>query len=574
MLKLKFQILLSYLVFCFIFSCSSVLAATAYFSPASGSYSVGSILSTSVFISSADQAMNAASGVISFPPDKLEVVSLLKSASIFSLWVQEPSFSNTAGTVNFEGLVSNPGFTGSSGKIMTVNFKVKSPGVADLSFLSGSILANDGQGSDILKSLGTAKFSLDSKGPTIPESTTPTIAYGTPLAPQISSPTHPDPNLWYSKKDAMFKWKTSPGIISTRLSENNFPRSTPTEVSLLAINEKSIGDLSDGIHYFHLQLRNSKGWGEISHFRFQIDTEKPSSFNITEIPRKDATEPKAKFIFDATDRMSGIDYYEVQIDGGDLSKWYDDGSKTYVTPALADGKHTLIAKVYDKAGNVLVGAAKFSVDSIDPPRITEYPKELQSGEILSVKGLTYPNSQVTIWLQREKDDAKSAVVKSDQAGKFSFVSDERLKDGMYKIWAEVTDSRGAKSAPSEKLSIKVAQSAFIQAGTLLMNVLAMAIPLASMVILLIIILLFGWRKMENMRKRLRKEVGEAEYEFHRSFDWLREDIRKQIKVFEDSHSGKQMTKEEENVLKQLKDDLDKAERSVGKEIDDIQKEIR
>mgnify|MGYP001604339207 CR=1 FL=1 len=470
--------------------------------------------------------MNAASGVIFFPSDKLEVVSLLKSASIFSLWAQEPSFSNSAGTVNFEGAVLSPGFTGSSGKIITVNFRVKTPGAADLSFSSGSILANDGQGTDILKGLGTARFSLDSKGPAISESAAPTIAYGAPSAPQIYSPTHPDPNLWYSKKDAVFKWKTSPDIISIRLSENTFPRSTPTEVNLSAISEKSIDGLSDGIHYFHLQLRNSKGWGEISHFRFQIDTEKPSSFNITEIPRKDATDPKAKFIFDAADRISGIDYYEVQIDGGDLSRWNDDGTKTYITPALTNGKQALIAKVYDKAGNVLAGTAEFSIEALDPPKFTDYPKELQSGKILSAKGSTYPNSQVMIWLQIEEDDPKSAVVRSDQAGKFSFVSDERLKDGIYRLWAEVTDSRGAKSPPSDKLTVKITQSAFIQGGTLAVSILALAIPTLSILIVFVIILWFGWRKFANLRRRLRKEVGEAEFEFHRSFDWLREDIKK------------------------------------------------
>ena len=35
-----------------------------------------------------------------------------------------------------------------------------------------------------------------------------------------------------------------------------------------------------------------------------------------------------------------------------------------------------------------------------------------------------------------------------------------------------------------------------------------------------------------------------------------------------------MSKEEENILKQLKNDLEQAERTVGKEIGDIQKEIR
>ena len=50
-------------------------AAILNFSPSSGEYAVGGVFSVSVFVSSADQAMNAASGAVSFPADKLEVVS-------------------------------------------------------------------------------------------------------------------------------------------------------------------------------------------------------------------------------------------------------------------------------------------------------------------------------------------------------------------------------------------------------------------------------------------------------------------------------------------------------------------
>ena len=100
-------------------------AATLSFSPSSGSYAVGNTFSASILISSADQAMNAALGAISFPPDKLEVVSVSKTGSVFTLWVQEPTFSNSAGAVTFEGIVLNPGFMGANRKAVTINFKVK-----------------------------------------------------------------------------------------------------------------------------------------------------------------------------------------------------------------------------------------------------------------------------------------------------------------------------------------------------------------------------------------------------------------------------------------------------------------
>jgi hypothetical protein len=186
---------LSFCILIFTFCISDVASAsTLYFSPSLGEYAVGKTFSVGVYVSSSDQAMNAASGVISFPSDKLEVTSLSKTSSIFSLWVQEPSFSNSNGTINFEGIVLNPGFTGPSGKIITITFKVKAAGQSFITFSSGSVLANDGQGTNILKSLGNAQFSLnltETSSSQAPESTTSSVAAGTPFAPQISSPTHP-----------------------------------------------------------------------------------------------------------------------------------------------------------------------------------------------------------------------------------------------------------------------------------------------------------------------------------------------------------------------------------------------
>src|SRR3989338_5400274 len=90
-----------------VFSLFPVLAqaATLNFSPPSGSYGVGNTFLVNVNVESTDQAINAASGVVSFPWDKLEVVSISKQGSIFSLWPAEPSFSNTAGPVSFEGIL-------------------------------------------------------------------------------------------------------------------------------------------------------------------------------------------------------------------------------------------------------------------------------------------------------------------------------------------------------------------------------------------------------------------------------------------------------------------------------------
>lgn len=553
-------------------------AANIYFSPSTGSYTVGSTISLSVYVSSSDQAMNAASGVLSFPQDKLEVISLSKTDSIFTLWVQEPSFSNSAGTVNFEGIVLNPGFTGASGKVITINFRVKAAGTALLNFSSGSVLANDGQGTNILTSLGNASFSLGGAEPSVPEATTPSEAVGTPAAPQVSSPTHPDPNKWYAASDAKFTWSVPSDVTAVRLLVGKIPQAVPTVYYSPAVSSKELSDLADGIWYFHVRLRNSVGWGGVSHFRFQIDTEKPTRFEISEVERKDLTDPKAKFIFDAKDDTSGIDHYEIQIDNGSPQVWQDDGSHRYETPVLEPGKHTLIAKAVDKAGNTLANSAEFIIEPLEAPTIIEWPRELQSGDQLIIKGASkYPNEQIVVWLQKEGKDAVSQSTKSDGKGNFVFVADEKLSDGAYKIWAKVVDERGAQSNSSDTVTIAVGRPAFLKLGSWAVSLLAVVIPLVALIFVLLFVIWYGWHKFASFRKKLknlRKEVREAESALHKAFDILKEDIRDQVKLLEKTKTRRQLTEEEEKIIKQLRKDLDDAEKFVRKEIENIEKEVK
>lgn len=549
-------------------------AANLYFLPSSGSHTVGRTLTTSVYVSSLDQAMNAVSGVVSFPQDKLEVTSLSKSGSIINLWVLEPSPSNSVGTVNFEGIVLNPGFTGSSGQIITINFKIKAAGLAPLTFSSGSVLANDGQGTNILTSLGNANFSLGGAAPSAPEVTTPAEVAGTPTAPQISSPTHPDPNKWYATSDAKFSWSVPLNVTAARLLVNEVPQVIPTVYYSPAISSKELPDLADGTWYFHVRLRNTVGWGGISHFRFQIDTEKPESFNITEVKRDDPTEPRVQFIFDAADETSGIGYYEVQIDDSSAQIWQDDGSSVYETPALGSGKHLLIVKAVDKAGNSLANLAEFTIEALESPIITEYPKELRSGVFLVVKGSTYPNNQVVLWLQREKEDEQSYIVESDKDGNFIFIADEKTKDGIYQLWAEVIDERGARSEPSKKVTIAVKRLAILRIGSLAVGLLSVLIPLIALIILLLALIWYGWHKLSLLKVRLRKEIREAEQALHKAFDLLKEDIREQIKRLEKVKTRRKLTEAEDRIIKKLKKDLDDAEKNVTKEIEDIEEELK
>ncbi len=575
-------IILGALAFVFLgFMPATTQAATLFFSPSSGSRAVGATFTVSIYVSSADQAMNAASGVISFPADKLEVTSLSKTGSIFSLWVQEPSFSNSAGTINFEGIVLNPGFTGSSGKAISITFKTKAAGNAPLTLSSASALANDGKGTNILTGMGDANFSIGTVQPGASEIITPAEVSGTPAAPEISSQTHPNPNKWYAQNSAKFTWDLPSGVTGARTSVGRIAQAIPTMTYIPAISSKEVTDLANGIWYFSVRLRNAQGWGGVSHFRFQIDSQPPEPFKIKFIDGNETENPRPTAMFDTIDTLSGIDYYKIKTGEGEffsLSVNEVVAKNPYTLPLQAPGKRSILVQAFDKAGNYTTDVAEFVIDALSTPIITEYPKELQSGEILSIKGKTkYPDAQINIWLQHEKDDAKSYSVKSDKDGKFTFVADDRLSSGIYAVWAEVIDARGAKSNPSEKVTISIGQPTFLKVGSWAIGFLAVVIPLVVLVFALLFIIWYGWHKFGSFRKKLgkiRKEVHEAESALHRAFDLIKEDIRSQIKLLEKTKTKRQLTGEEEKIIKQLRKDLDNAEMIVRKEIEDIEKEIK
>ncbi len=559
---------------------SGANAASLYFSPSSGSHATGATLSVSVYVSSADQAMNAASGVISFPSDKLEVTSLSKSGSIFTLWVQEPSFSNSVGTVNFEGIVLNPGFTGSNGKVITITFRTKVAGNAPLTFSSGSALANDGKGTNILTGLGNAAFSLGGATPTtIPEATTP-VEPGTPEAPAISSPTHPDQDNWYSNSNPKFNWAVPSGATAVRIMYDRFPNSTPTMVYSPTISEKKLENIKDGIYYFHVQLKNAKGWGEISRFRFKIDTQPPEPFKIKFIDGNNTQNPRPTIVFDTTDSLSGVNYYKIKIGEGDFFNVAPEIVKTnpYTLLLQNPGRRNVLVQAFDKAENYSVDVEEFNIEPLESPVITKSPKDLESGEILKVSGESkYPNSQIIIWLQRERDDPRSYTINSDQNGIFAFVADEKLRDGVYKLWAEAVDARGARSLPSEKITVVIAKSAILRIGNLAVSLLAVIIPLVALIFTLLFAIWYGWHKFASFRKKLknlRKEVREAESALHKTFDILKEDIHEQVKLLEKTKTKRRLTEEEEKIIKQLRKDLDNTEKFVMKEIKDIEKEVK
>jgi hypothetical protein len=131
---------------------------------------VGSAVSIPIVVSSPDLSINAISADISFPPDMLSITAV-KKAPLLNFWTQEPSFSATAGTAKIEGVIFNPGWTGSTATAATLVIVPKKQGVATLSFSHASVLANDGQGTEVLKLTTPKTITINPAPPAAPKAT-------------------------------------------------------------------------------------------------------------------------------------------------------------------------------------------------------------------------------------------------------------------------------------------------------------------------------------------------------------------------------------------------------------------
>ena len=549
------------------FAVSAQSNGTLSISPSTGVYGVGQVFSVRVLANTGGGPINAADGTITFNNTELSVVALNRTGSIFNLWTQEPSFSNGNGSITFGG-GSPSGYTGGAGTIFTITFKALKAGTSKVTFTGGSMLAADGKGTNIVGTLSGGTFTIADNTQPEPEYVAPA---NTPAAPQVKSSTHPDPEKWYTSKDVEFSWNVPSGVTNVRLTADQNAGSIPAVYYDTPITGKSLPDFDEGAWYMHVQFRNSDGWGRVAHFPFNIDTSEPESFTITQNTEVDPEDPRMSFIFDAVDAVSGVEDYEIQIDGGEFTPWKDDGSHIYKVDNLTPGQHTMVVRAYDKAGNFIVDSIQFVVASVDVPVITDYPEVLPSGNILVLRGVALPESTVTIHIKQKGEEVEMFDVPADETGSFTYIAAEKPEDGIYQVWAVATDVRGAISDESETVTIAVQPSGFLKIGSLAISWLSIIIPLIALILLAILFILYMIKHVIAFRKKIRDEATEAEEVLHEAITQLHFALAEHVKKLENARKRRALTKEEQKLVDDLNKKLDDAEKIVSKEIKDIKK---
>lgn len=315
--------------------------AKLFLSPSTGSFLVGSTFDVSIIVDTGDSSINTVKADLSFPADNLQIVTPSSGKSFISLWLEQPAYSNTAGTISFAGGIPE-GIKTSSGIISTITFRVVKSGEAIVRILPySSVLAHDGKGTEILSRVINGRYILKPKPP---------------KGPKVFSETHSDETHWYNNNNPVISWEKETGVTNFSFILDSYPQTVPDNTSEGKETTKSYEDLADGLWYFHIKAKKEGVWGASSHFLLRIDTTAPASF-----------EPKVEFLtaaiigrafvsFFTTDALSGIDHYEVTvIDRTEPplgAPVFIEAESPYQLPKFISGNLRVTVRAIDGAGNV------------------------------------------------------------------------------------------------------------------------------------------------------------------------------------------------------------------------------
>jgi len=564
------------IILCFNLACSvDAQEASFYVLPSKGSYKVGETFSVNVLISTEGSSINATEATIHFSPEILNVQEISKQNSILSLWTQEPVFSNSKGTIIFGGGLPNPGFAGKSGKIITILFKAKSLGAAQVSFGQEKILANDAWGTDIFSGSTGGTYFIDvpeTEVPEIPKEPEPEPGEEgrVPTAPKVSSSTHPFSDKWYSNNAPEFEWKNPQGIIGVSTLFDQKPVSDPGNISEGAFGSKTFENVEDGIWYFHVKLQNNIGWSKISHFKIQIDTSPPEPFEIIIDNEGDPTNPHPILYFKAKDQFSGVSHYEIKIGQGDFFSLVEVQTNPYQLPYQNPGKYALEIKAVDMAGNKTPATSEVKVESIPVPEFTFCPETFNSGgEALYIEGTSLPNVKVLIFFKKDEKLVKQWEAQADEKGNWFLKQEGLFKSGLYRISVRAKDSKGAISDPSKECVFRVALEG-ISIGSWIISYASLSWLFLLLFIIGLILLLYLIWKVKKTKETRERETKDLKNKFYKEYNELKTDIERQIEMFNKAKGKRPLTVLEKQREKELLQDLSDVERVFREELKDIE----
>ncbi len=567
-----------------IFAPSTTWAATLNVALDKLQGAIGDTVTANIKINSEGTGINVAQATLQFSKDILEAKSVDKTGSIFNFWLKDPAFSNDTGQIDFVG-GSPSGFVGPSLQVLTITFKVKGNGQANLVFTDGSVNASDGSGTNVLNTMKGAQFVAGPKtdgGPLVTQgaailpsvplqiSRQPVAAKSSPLKPQINVPLYPDSSKWYNlSSDFSVSWDLPLDVSDVSIAINKDP-SWSSQKSEGLFNNKNFGALSDGVWYVHVRFQNNIGWGPVAHYKISVDTQPPSSFTpkLNGVSATDKTvstdDPAPSVTYSIGDNLSGIDFYFLRVDDGDLIKT---DKTSFTLPLQTPGNHSVLVGAQDKAGNITENFIKLETLPIESPAFNLAATNLFVGEGgLFASGTALPNVKIIFIIKQSKGEIVYTLSTTSQDdGKWEMKADQPLKKGSYVAEVTAQDKRGALSLPV-KSDFKVKERPLLTLGGIEITQFWFFVGL---LIILLVGVFSGWiLGIFTKEQRERKSII-AQRDVASVLGLVKKDISKALSKFADKKIDGAEATEIEFLLKHCDETINKMQKYILENIEEI-----
>lgn len=494
-------------------------AASYYFSPSTIKLNVGQSTTVSLFLST-DTAINAGDGTIVLPTSYVSGSSISKSGSIFANWPEEPGISGAS--IRFAGGLPTPGYQGTSGRVLSVTLRGVAEGTGLITISGGRILANNSGSTNIFSGASSATVTVTR------------VVTGA----AITSTTHPDPAKWYKAKDTSLTWTKPAGAASYSYTLSH-DDDQPSKSGSGTATSANFSELADGIWTFSLVTTFSDGKTASSSYTIRVDTTPPAKFEFTTERKNGSTDPFPIISFTTTDTPSGIERYEVIVDSNEPISTTEN---TIKLPKQRPGKHTLIVRAIDKAGNSTDSVGSFNVDGFAGPIITDYPLIVSIFQKIKLTGKALYGAKVQLYIggivveefivkdhlsDSQKESPEIATVTDDSTVEWTYEMKNGQLPGYRLLYATQTKPDGAESNLSNQIKFLVAPDS--------VNVFGFNIPLLLIVFLLLVVLMLsgafiviGYRRVKGIVIKRRKNNEELERMVKEKMDGLQHDLEHRV----------------------------------------------
>lgn len=264
-------------------------------------------------------------------------------------------------------------------------------------------------------------------------------------APVITSPSHPNSDLWYSNNQPQFSWQVADPGIGYVFSMDQNPLSDPTFGYFVSQNQTfAYNSVPDGFWYFHLKVKYADGYGPTAHYQVKIDTTAPEFFKPSIETSVLADQSKQyKIYFSALDKSSGVAYYEQKIDSG---TWQKTESPYILSAQDLQGK-IMYLRAVDSAGNavesqldlqklVVIKAAAPKTYVVGQPSIIVQAPAIEQINLPLFIGQAAPNARVRLFIST--NPAAILYTSADGEGKWVAALNQSLPIGKYSVYGIAT----------------------------------------------------------------------------------------------------------------------------------------